>query len=447
MRSIYPWNYLRQFSRAARALQVGAWLMPESEGERQRVSSIARRWSALASILALGANSAVGQCPTDAGATLHFTTGRFAKAVSSPSLRPTSAVTLEAWVRADNLDAGQIGIAGSWDDQAGANRTWVLWILNQHPQFVISHNHVDAPRASSPTALSTGVWHHLAGTFDGSSIKLYVDGTLASEVASAGSLATNTRPFYVGRTDTGGGGLIDYFPGTIDNIRVWNVARTAEEIQTLMNYSPCGALPGLVLAWSCDDNGGQSITDGSGFGNHGILGATTASEPSDPTWESSNAPVGHIVIENQPDSVATCPDSTIRLSVGAFGVPNGGNLAYRWYRDDEPVLNDSRTSGSDSPLLEIRNVVPSDGGDFHCAVSNSCAALDSCIARVEICQQESDLNCDTVVDIQDLASLLSAYGTCSGDPEFLAVADFDGNGCIDLSDLAAILANFGMTCR
>jgi hypothetical protein len=55
-----------------------------------------------------------------------------------------------------------------------------------------------------------------------------------------------------------------------------------------------------------------------------------------------------------------------------------------------------------------------------------------------------DVDGDGDVDISDLALLLSAFGACSGDPSFDAAADFNGSGCVELSDLAVLLANFGM---
>ncbi|MCA9244440.1 MAG: hypothetical protein KDA32_10825 [Phycisphaerales bacterium] len=54
-----------------------------------------------------------------------------------------------------------------------------------------------------------------------------------------------------------------------------------------------------------------------------------------------------------------------------------------------------------------------------------------------------DIDGDGDVDLADLAGLLSAFGSCVGDSGFVAAADIDGNGCIDLADLAGLLANFG----
>jgi len=54
-----------------------------------------------------------------------------------------------------------------------------------------------------------------------------------------------------------------------------------------------------------------------------------------------------------------------------------------------------------------------------------------------------DLDGDGDVDLQDLATLLAAFGTCDGDAGYNAAADLDGSGCIELADLATLLANYG----
>ena len=54
-----------------------------------------------------------------------------------------------------------------------------------------------------------------------------------------------------------------------------------------------------------------------------------------------------------------------------------------------------------------------------------------------------DLDADGDVDLTDLSTMLSAFGSCDGDPGFVPAADIDNSGCVDLSDLSRLLSNFG----
>jgi hypothetical protein len=73
-------------------------------------------------------------------------------------------------------------------------------------------------------------WTHLAATYDGSSLRLYVNGSLAAERATSGVLATSSRPLRIGHNDVNGG----VFLGRIDEVRVYARALTAQEIQADM---------------------------------------------------------------------------------------------------------------------------------------------------------------------------------------------------------------------
>jgi hypothetical protein len=55
-----------------------------------------------------------------------------------------------------------------------------------------------------------------------------------------------------------------------------------------------------------------------------------------------------------------------------------------------------------------------------------------------------DLDGDGDVDLADLAALLASYGICAGDEGYNPDADIDGNGCVELADLATLLGNYGV---
>lgn len=78
-----------------------------------------------------------------------------------------------------------------------------------------------------------------------------------------------------------------------------------------------------------------------------------------------------------------------------------------------------------------------------------CPNIFECIRRWAIgyvCACDGDVNCDGIVDIIDLSSMLSAYGSVVGQPTYVTQADFNSDGAIDIVDLAKLLSNFGVPC-
>ena len=57
-----------------------------------------------------------------------------------------------------------------------------------------------------------------------------------------------------------------------------------------------------------------------------------------------------------------------------------------------------------------------------------------------------DVDGDLDIDLNDLAAMLAAFGTCDGDADYNPNADFDNDQCVGLSDLATLLAAFGTVC-
>jgi len=93
---------------------------------------------------------------------------------------------------------------------------------------------------------SLNQWLFVVGTYDGSAMKLYVDGSLANTLNITGALNSNNEDLLIGtrlrlRSDT--------FNGKIDDIRIYNRALSAAEVQTLYNagnHSPLIFLPVIL---------------------------------------------------------------------------------------------------------------------------------------------------------------------------------------------------------
>src|SRR5262249_28123429 len=89
--------------------------------------------------------------------------------------------------------------------------------------------------ADGRAALPLNTWSHIATTYDGTTIRLYVNGALVRSRSAAGTIMTTTNPLRIG----GNAIRSEWFDGRIDEVRIYNRALSGGEIQTDMN-TPIG---------------------------------------------------------------------------------------------------------------------------------------------------------------------------------------------------------------
>ena len=90
-----------------------------------------------------------------------------------------------------------------------------------------------ALRAVTGTAaIAQNAWTHLAVTYDGTNMRIYVNGALARSVLRSGAVLQSNGVLHIGGNEVWGG---EFFAGLIDEVRIYNRALTAGEIQTDMN--------------------------------------------------------------------------------------------------------------------------------------------------------------------------------------------------------------------
>lgn len=79
--------------------------------------------------------------------------------------------------------------------------------------------------------INDNTWHHVAAVYDGANVTLYVDGSSDGSVAKTGNLTTSSRNVRIGARHTTSMG--EYFTGIIDDVRIYNKALSASEIQQI----------------------------------------------------------------------------------------------------------------------------------------------------------------------------------------------------------------------
>jgi len=122
-------------------------------------------------------------------------------------------------------------------------------------------------------------WHHVVGTYDGSSLKLYVDGALVGTTAVSATIKyglSTHNDLLIGSyksTCTLG------YDGILDGVRVYDEALSASDVTERF-----GGEPTLVGDWRFDEGTGQSTADSTGNGLTGQLGSTASGDAFDPLW-------------------------------------------------------------------------------------------------------------------------------------------------------------------
>jgi hypothetical protein len=156
-------------------------------------------------------------------------------------INPTTAFTYEAFFRAstDVTVASKIlskGTVANYSVALGLQQT----TGKIQAEFVIGGT---LRSILSANAYNDNQWHHVACTYDGTNISLYVDGQIDNILAATGAVAANTSDMEIGRNTDGGG--TQPFMGTIDEVRIWNVARTPAQILAALGTVLTGNEAGL----------------------------------------------------------------------------------------------------------------------------------------------------------------------------------------------------------
>lgn len=124
-----------------------------------------------------------------------------------------------------------------------------------------------------PTVTVSGIslnkWTHIAGVYDGSNVKVYVNGELGGSMAYSGSIATTDKSLVLGHDKYAS--TSRFFKGIIDEVRIWNTARTQAQIQNNMNAELIGNESGLVGYWKLNEGTGATANDSTSNNNDGTI--------------------------------------------------------------------------------------------------------------------------------------------------------------------------------
>ena len=142
----------------------------------------------------------------------------------------TAAMTLSAWVNPSTLSGGSGWKTIVLKERGASGLSYGLYANDgpgvSQPAAYIAVGGSDR-RVGAQPALAVNTWTHLAVTYDGSTMRLYVNGVLRSSVAQAGAITASANPLRIGGNTVFGQ---EFFAGLLDDVRVYNRALSAQEV-------------------------------------------------------------------------------------------------------------------------------------------------------------------------------------------------------------------------
>jgi hypothetical protein len=302
------------------------------------------------------------------GNAIHFDgTNDYISINNSNELSPAQ-ITIEAWIKADSWKTNHYEgtILATEQDASGNYYGYVLRCgANGTLDFVIGNTNTWLG-ATTAAIMSANTWHHLAATFDGTTMKVYIDGVERASSSPSGAalnyygnevLTIGDAPKYTGR----------YFHGTMDDIRIWNVARSQTNIQEDMYQTLSGTEAGLVGYWRFDQDSGTDVYDTTNYLHHGTFNNMDTSD-----WVESTLTSIFTINENTSFTcVAGHDDDGDSLTLTTLSAPSNGVATFNqannvitytptedYYGTDELIyqLTDGSNADNHTITFHIENV-------------------------------------------------------------------------------------------
>jgi hypothetical protein len=158
----------------------------------------------------------------------------YIEAPSNTGLQLSAAYSIGLWFKSNIFNAGQYGYTLiSKIQSSGWYGGYETMIGETNSIGGVNHTgNINGNFQLPYSGLSSGNWYSVIVTFNGTQLKLYVNGNIVNTVNQSGTLQTGNDPLRFGRR--GGGGIYDqWFNGVIDDIGIWNRALTECEVKKL----------------------------------------------------------------------------------------------------------------------------------------------------------------------------------------------------------------------
>jgi N-acetylneuraminic acid mutarotase len=309
----------------------------------------------------------------------------------------TNAMTVEAWIKVSSFTKDWQAIVTKGD------KSWRLHRYSNSNFISFAASGISGGALTGTINVNDGQWHHVAAVYDGSHKYLYVDGNLDASSVATGTILNSSYNVAIGENleQTG-----RQFNGKIDEVRIWNVARTQAEIQASMNSGICSNTPGLVAYFpfnegvsgstnttvtSADDvttNNNNGILNGfalTGTSSNWVAGVPNVGAAPEICYNSIDDNCNGQIDEGCVNTIATgtitgspfCPEAVVSVPFTSVGIFNSGNFYNAELSDKQGLFTAptiigtvSSTANSGSVTAEIPSL-PVAGSKYRIRVSST----------------------------------------------------------------------------
>jgi hypothetical protein len=221
------------------------------------------------------------ECVVPPGNALSFNgTNAYVQIPDASSLELTNNYTLEAWINADTF-RWLGGIIGKY--QVASANGYVLRLGGTAPYNGIGFDNME----TGTNLLQSNCWYHVAAVNSNGTRHLYLNGVDQVLTGTPLTVQANTNVLSIGADYLASP---RYFDGRIDEVRIWSVARTLDQIRDAMHQQLTGGEAGLVAYYNFNVSSGTLLSDRTTNGNDGTL-------VNGPIWTNSTFPCANLIVD------------------------------------------------------------------------------------------------------------------------------------------------------
>ncbi|MFN8587244.1 MAG: LamG-like jellyroll fold domain-containing protein [Candidatus Eisenbacteria bacterium] len=179
--------------------------------------------------------------------------------------------------------------------------------------------------------LANGVWHHAAATYDGATWNLYLDGHLETTLFVGQPVASaSTQHASIATGLTSAGVAAGYFDGAVDEVRVWNSARSLAQIRSTANAELAVPTGGLVARWAVDEGSGTAVAGSAGTSIAGTITGTGYAwvAPAPFNLDVNDVPNAPVLVAPADAATGVATSPTLSVSVSD---PDADSVTVRFY--------------------------------------------------------------------------------------------------------------------